>query len=381
MSNKLILLILMTYTAFFTSLPSYADKNNVRDKLKNIKENIAIESKKKEKLVSYLNKINNQIKETDIEINNIEKKIIKINQNKSKLKLDLEKIRIGIRAIESEETITNKILQEIVYKEYSTSDNYITYKILNSKSNDIFIDTEITKYISRTQKDELDLYQINRNIESAKAKNYNDKIFFLQKLNAELKEKLFLLNTLEKKNTILAKKIKLEIESSKLSYLDYINKESDLLKLLNHPSKLFNNDRNNRIKGTLPWPINGKVSNNFNKYKFSNLYRWNGETIILPSSGKVRAVYSGKVIFSDWMKGYGMMIIIDHGKKLMSLYAHNKVLLKNKGDIVHKGEIISMSGQSGGNLINSLYFEIRQNGVPQNPHEWCNISNKFSLAQ
>jgi hypothetical protein len=54
MSNKLILLILMTYTAFFTSLPSYADKNNVRDKLKNIKENIAIESKKKEKLVSYL---------------------------------------------------------------------------------------------------------------------------------------------------------------------------------------------------------------------------------------------------------------------------------------------------------------------------------------
>ena len=381
MSNKLILLILMTYTAFFTSLQSYADKNNVKDKLKNIKENIAIESKKKEKLVSYLNKINNQIKETDIEINNIEKKIIKINQNKSKLKLDLEKIRIGIRAIESEETITNKILQEIVYKEYLTSDNYIIYKILNSKSNDIFIDTEITKYISRTQKDELDLYQINRNIESAKAKNYNDKIFFLQKLNAELKEKLFLLNTLEKKNTILAKKIKLEIESSKLSYLDYINKESDLLKLLNHPSKLFNDDRNNRIKGTLPWPINGKVSNNFNKYKFSNLYRWNGETIILPSSGKVRAVYSGKVIFSDWMKGYGMMIIIDHGKKLMSLYAHNKVLLKNKGDIVHKGEIISMSGQSGGNLINSLYFEIRQNGVPQNPHEWCNISNKFSLAQ
>ena len=76
-----------------------------------------------------MNKINNQIKETDIEINNIEKKIIKINQNKSKLKLDLEKIRIGIKAIESEETITNKILQEIVYKEYLTSDNYIIYKI------------------------------------------------------------------------------------------------------------------------------------------------------------------------------------------------------------------------------------------------------------
>jgi septal ring factor EnvC (AmiA/AmiB activator) len=381
MSNKLILLILMTYTAFFISFSSYADKNNVRDKLKNIKENITIENKKKEKLISYLNKINYQIKETDIEINNIEKKIIKINQKKSKLKLDLEKIRTGIRVIDSEETITNKILQEIVYKEYSINDNHIIYKILNSKSNDIFIDTEITKYISRTQKDELDLYQINRNIESAKAKNYNDKIFFLQKLNTELEEKLFLLNTLEKKNMILAKKIKLEIENSKLSYLDYINKESDLLKLLNHPSTLLNDDRNNKIKGTLPWPINGKVSNNFNKYKFSNLYRWNGETIILPSSGKVRAVYSGKVIFSDWMKGYGMMIIIDHGKKLMSLYAHNKVLLKNKGDIVHKGEIISMSGQSGGNLINSLYFEIRQNGVPQNPHEWCNISNKFSLAQ
>ena len=75
------------------------------------------------------------------------------------------------------------------------------------------------------------------------------------------------------------------------------------------------------------------------------------------------------------------MIIIDHGENLMSLYAHNKVLLKNKGDIVEKGEIISKSGVSGGNSKNSIYFEIRKNGVPQNPHEWCNIQNKFSLAQ
>ena len=131
----------------------------------------------------------------------------------------------------------------------------------------------------------------------------------------------------------------------------------------------------------MPWPTNGKVSNNFNKFKFHNLHKWNGEVINTSKSISVRAVHNGEIIFSDWIKGYGMIIIIDHGENLMSLYAHNKVLYKNKGDFVTKGEIISKSGSSGGTTNNSLYFEIRLNGIPQDPHDWCNIRNKFSLAQ
>ena len=136
-----------------------------------------------------------------------------------------------------------------------------------------------------------------------------------------------------------------------------------------------------KIKGALPWPAAGKISRNFNNFKFKNLYKWDGEIISTSSSKSVRSIYSGKIVFSDWMKGYGLLLIIDHGEKIMSLYANNKVLLKKNGDNVQEGDVIAMSGSSGGNEGNSIYFEIRQDGIPQNPHEWCSIKNKFSLAQ
>lgn len=381
MSNKLILLILMTYTGFFTSLASFAEDNEAQNKLKIIKKNIVSENKKKRDLIKYLDNVTKDIKITDIKINEIEKKIININDKKSSLRVDLDKIKKKIQQIKRNKDNSNKLLKKIIYEEYSTDINNPIYQILNSKSKDVFIDIEISKYIRKSNKDKLDLFEIHENIKIAKANLYNKKITELSNLNNDLKRQLSLLKTLEKDNFLLSQKIKNKIKNSELAYLNYINIEKDLLKLLGDSSNYSKNSQILKIKGTLPWPVNGNITNNFNKYKIKNLHRWNGETISTGSSDIIRSIYPGEVVFSDWIKGYGLMIIIDHGEKLMSLYAHNKVLLKNKGDAVRKGEIISKSGLSGGKTENSLYFEIRKNGIPQNPHDWCNIKNKFSLAQ
>ena len=89
------------------------------------------------------------------------------------------------------------------------------------------------------------------------------------------------------------------------------------MKLLGDSSNYSKNSQILKIKGTLPWPVNGNITNNFNKYKIKNLHRWNGETISTGSSDIIRSIYPGEVVFSDWIKGYGLMIIIDHGEKLM----------------------------------------------------------------
>lgn len=95
-----------------------------------------------------------------------------------------------------------------------------------------------------------------------------------------------------------------------------------------------------------------------------------GVTFFAGEGSDVKAVYPGKVVFSDWLKGYGLLIIIDHGQGYMTLYAHNRSLLKEKNDRVSQGDIIAKVGHTGGIAQNALYFEVRQRGQALPPLQW-----------
>ena len=84
----------------------------------------------------------------------------------------------------------------------------------------------------------------------------------------------------------------------------------------------------------------------------------------------VKAVADGRVVFADWMTGYGMILIIDHGNGYMSLYAHNDGLLRDAGDMVKRGDVVASVGKSGGQELPALYFELRRNGEPVDPRGW-----------
>lgn len=95
-----------------------------------------------------------------------------------------------------------------------------------------------------------------------------------------------------------------------------------------------------------------------------------GVTFFAPEGESVAAVYPGKVVFSDWLKGYGLLLIVDHGQGFMTLYAHNQSLFKQKGEAVSQGEQIAAVGHSGGLKQNGLYFEVRHRGKAIPPLEW-----------
>ncbi|WP_081622202.1 murein hydrolase activator EnvC family protein [Endozoicomonas elysicola] len=123
-------------------------------------------------------------------------------------------------------------------------------------------------------------------------------------------------------------------------------------------------------KGKLLWPVDGRVLFKFNDQNPETRMRWQGMFIAAKSGTTVNAVHDGRVIFADWLSSYGLLAIIDHGDNFLTLYAHNDSILKQEGDTVLAGEPLALSGQSGGQLTEGVYFEVRHNGKPQNPSLW-----------
>jgi murein hydrolase activator len=124
-------------------------------------------------------------------------------------------------------------------------------------------------------------------------------------------------------------------------------------------------------KGKLPWPVKGRFLSQFGQPKNYGDLKWNGVLIKAELGTPVHVISHGRVAFSDWLQGFGFITIIDHGDGYMSLYGHNESLFKQTGDWVQAGEVIATAGDSGGQPISGVYFEIRSRGKPVNPTKWC----------
>jgi len=121
--------------------------------------------------------------------------------------------------------------------------------------------------------------------------------------------------------------------------------------------------------GGLGWPLSGNLLAGYGGH-LPDGRTSNGVLIGAPAGTTITAVADGTVVFSDWMTGYGMILIVDHGNGYMSLYAHNDTLLRDAGAQVKRGEAVARVGNSGGQGTPALYFELRRNGQPVNPSTW-----------
>jgi len=126
-----------------------------------------------------------------------------------------------------------------------------------------------------------------------------------------------------------------------------------------------------KLRGKLRWPAAGKIRNLFGVSRKAGRMTWNGILINAPQGRDVYAVARGRVAYAEWLRGYGLLLIIDHGDGYMSLYGHNQSLFRETGDWVEAGEVIASIGNSGGQRHSGLYFEIRHDGRPTNPAKWC----------
>jgi septal ring factor EnvC (AmiA/AmiB activator) len=135
--------------------------------------------------------------------------------------------------------------------------------------------------------------------------------------------------------------------------------------------EFINDTRFGLLKKRLPWPTQGSLGRRFGSRQNPQSLPEQGVFIRAEMGGDIRAIAPGKVIYAEWLKGFGLLMILDHGKGYMSLYSHCNTLNNKVGDIVSAGALIATVGNSGGFQETGTAFEIRYNGRPLDPHQWC----------
>ena len=179
--------------------------------------------------------------------------------------------------------------------------------------------------------------------------------------------------------SIVVKKMEKELANEGNRLKKLLANEKQLQHLLTEiqnimPSMLTEVDKRETFgkrRGQLKWPIKGKVKRLFGRSRQAANVSWNGVVIPSKEGKEVKAISHGRVAYADWLRGYGMLVIIDHGDGYMTLYGYNQALYKETGDWVEEGEVIATVGSSGGQKKSGLYFEVRVKGKPSNPVKWC----------
>jgi septal ring factor EnvC (AmiA/AmiB activator) len=136
------------------------------------------------------------------------------------------------------------------------------------------------------------------------------------------------------------------------------------------PSNAFDGGSFESLRGKLNLPVRGEVTNKFGNSRQDTGLTWKGLFIKSNEGNDVKSVASGRIVFADWMRGFGNLIIVDHGGGYMSLYGNNQALLRKMGETVKGGDTIASVGNSGGNDTSGLYYELRSRSKPFDPMSW-----------
>lgn len=325
----------------------------------------------------------NDLNEIDINLNKATKRVAAI-------KLELASLKKRIRKAEA---ASKELIKRIKTGEiYASKRLAALYKLswLGSMSYLASAESMVELFQRRAALNQILAYDENILKDLGNNKDRLQKL--LHRLNAQKKEKLDLEANFNKQIRILSReekkrsKLLVKIQKEKSLEMALIESLKEAANSLDHtirslgmapsqPKQVNKKLLKNFVahKGLLNMPVQGKIVTNFGSYKIKKFnitsFR-NGIDIRADRGEPVRAVCTGKILYSDWFKGYGNMVIIDHGDNYYSVYAHTEEIFRTKGDTVDTGEVIATVGDTGSIIGPGLYFEVRHHGRPMNPLRW-----------
>lgn len=349
------------------SLVSYADNAQLQGVKEEISRQISqIDTQKKKQ-----SELEKNLKQQELTIARLSNEMFQLQKDIDKKNNKISTIKTEMDALSKQEKEDKSLLSKLIKTQYK-----------HGKHSDLRLFLEQD---TPAKKDRLSIYaqsisqkitELINEIDQAQKKLSTQKLTInqlLRKRQQELitkqsKKRFFTFEQKKRKRTLSA--LKTKVKQNK-SYLTNLKKsEIDLKKELDTIRK--NSIQINGLsakKNKLPWPVWGVVLHNYGQKQTSEL-KWKGLVIAKAAGTTVKAIADGKVVFADWLRGYGLMLVLDHGKGDMSLYGYNQTLLKKLGDTVRSGEHLALVGNSGGQERNALYFEIRRKGSPVNPRHW-----------
>ncbi|MBA6252559.1 peptidoglycan DD-metalloendopeptidase family protein [Colwellia sp. MB3u-55] len=318
--------------------------------------------------------LENQLRNDDISIAKIVKVMIKTQDDFEDTQQTLKELAQEKITLTHKKQQQEKVLAQQLRAAY-TSGHHDYIKLLLNQQSPASVERTVTyyKYLNDARIKEIDQFQIVLSDLLAVTTQHQEQA---KKLNTikqqQAEQKIVFQNTKqERKNTIRA--LNKELLGSKQLLAQLVAEEQNLVVALQRIAALAKQSAElvglKKLKRKLSWPVKGKISHTFGSRKQGYL-KWKGILLTAPVGKQVKAIHNGTVLFSDWLKGYGLVTVLDHGAGYMSLYGYNQALLKSVGDRVETGEPIALVGQSGGQSQSGLYFEIRSDGQAVNPKAW-----------
>ncbi|MGB2313811.1 MAG: murein hydrolase activator EnvC family protein [Porticoccaceae bacterium] len=329
------------------------DRGKQRNSLQSALKKVELES----------SKINRNIRRLRNKINNLEKQLKTLDQKEKNLQQNISQ---QSDAISEQITAAHQLGdQEPIKLLLNQEDPQQLARVL--KYYDYFLKARADK-IQRYKKDIDDL-------SATKAEIKRQKLALDQSKKALEADKKTLSNRVKSRKKTLDKlQLSLRTDKKKLSKLQSErNKLEEIIETVKKAAAKLAPPANYESfasrKGKLKWPLKGRVAHSFGS-KRSGTLRWEGWLISAKAGDAVKTVHHGRVVFSNYLRGFGLLVIVDHGDGYMTLYAHNQELLRETGDWVQSNEVVSRAGDTGGLNKPALYFEIRKKGNPADPKVW-----------
>ena len=382
-------------SVLFMMSVSAAARAGPQDELKDIRSRI--EALKKELRESEDSKADaaDALKDSERAVSETSRKLYQISGQRREVNTSLSRLQSRIRAVESNIAEEQVTLGRLLYQQYVGGQSDAVKLVLNGEDpNEIARQLHYLSYVSRARSELL--------------ASFRENLTNLEKLTGETRRKSSELHALQSQETLQMRRLEKEKAERQRVYAkvsDDIEKSRKQLSTLKHDEERLSQlmerlareaARKNKktgkritnqalpnvdtgagpfrqLKGRLRLPVIGELMNRFGGQRQDSGLSWKGLFISAKPGREVKAVAGGRVVYADWLRGFGNLLILDHGDSYMSLYGNNESLLKQVGDETRAGDTIAASGNSGGNPESGLYFELRFQGKPFDPIPWINL--------
>ena len=364
----------MLFSAFYTvntKAQEQSDLESIQQQIKSKQAQISQQLEAAKDLQDNLKVVELQIAKSAKELNKTQSSL---DNNQQQLKVLRKQQKGYVASLDQQKSV----LAKQVRSAYMTG-NYDFAKMLLNQQDATNFERTITyyQYLNKARKSQIDNFNLLfEGLQKVNAKLIDNQSELQQLKGKQLEQQQTLkANQTERERTLVTMQNAIESEEAKVAQLQ-INEKNLLEALTRAQQQVDKQDVTltglSDLKGSLLMPAEGNLRKMFGRFRQGQI-KWKGVVINGTAGDSVVAIHHAKVLYSDWLRGFGLVTVLDHGDGFMSLYGHNQALLKQAGEVVQAGEAIALLGQSGGQSRPNLYFEIRHKGRPINPVSWLKL--------
>ena len=315
-----------------------------------------------------------ELKKADLEVQRLKRKILVTNKNLDSSNDLLKELKGKKSILEKKRLELANSLSKHLRSTYKLKKSSPLKKLLEGESIDKFDQMmRYNRYLTNATNEVIKAYRESlEEIEDSDNLAQTTKEQILKSIGQNEESLLTLSQTIIKRKMLISE-VEAQQKNKTLEYNNLVAERETLEELI--AGLLTENSTQNiesflGAKNSLPNPLRGKIHRKFGEKKENGTLPSQGLDILAPVGTPVHAVSPGQIVFSDWLRGFGLLIIIDHGNEYMSLYGNTEAIYKTQGDLVESGELIAEAGNSGGRKQPGIYFEIRHRGQPIDPEPW-----------